>query len=82
MEVMLYTQSEAARLLGISRQAVSDAMRRGRIIASLFSFNGPPMIAGDEVERYRIERRPNRNMGTPSKRKRPRNRGEYGDTHT
>jgi hypothetical protein len=55
----LITQSEAARRLGISRQAVAAAVARGAIDPAnrdLMAYqNAPAMFNPDEVERYRAE---------------------------
>lgn len=58
----LLTQSEAARQLGISRQAVGDAIKRGAIQIATNPYNGAylfrrgrPLIPATEVARYKIE---------------------------
>lgn len=53
----LLTQSEAARRLGISRQAVADAVSRGALEPAnrdaMAHQNAAAMFSPDEVERYR-----------------------------
>lgn len=60
----LLTQSEAARQLGISRQAVAAAVARGAIEPAnrdLMAYrNDAAMFTADEVERYRVARTVNR----------------------
>jgi hypothetical protein len=55
----LITQSEAARMLGISRQAVAAAVARGALQPANFDLmvyqNAAAMFTADEVERYRAE---------------------------
>ncbi len=59
----LMTQSEAARMLGISRQAVSDAIKRGKLTPAAGADGrylyrkGRPLLAAVDVARYRIGRR-------------------------
>jgi predicted DNA-binding protein (UPF0251 family) len=55
----LITQSEAARRLGISRQAVHSALCRGAMV-HVDHEAGPLLIHIDEVERYRVARSLNR----------------------
>jgi len=55
----LITQSEAARQLGISRQAVAAAVARGALDPAnrdaMAHQNAAAMFTADEVERYRVE---------------------------
>jgi predicted DNA-binding protein (UPF0251 family) len=58
----LITQSEAARQLGISRQAVSDAIKRGALPLAINAYNGAylyrkgrPVLHVSDVARYKIE---------------------------
>jgi hypothetical protein len=66
----LITQSEAARRLGISRQAVAAAVARGAIDPAnrdLMAYqNAAAMFTADEVERYRVARTTNKG-GRPRK---------------
>ena len=67
---MLMTQSEAARSLGITRQAVAAAVMRGALIPgnldALLHANAPAMFTAEEVERYRLARTVNKG-GRPRK---------------
>ncbi len=66
MEIQLCTCAEAARVLGVSRQAVNSALKRGSLAiaknptgAYLFQ-RGRPLIELPEVERYGAARHLNK----------------------
>jgi hypothetical protein len=69
--MMLMTQSQAARSLGITRQAVAAAVMRGALIPgnldALLHANAPAMFTAEEVERYRVVNLGRRRGGRPRK---------------
>ena len=56
MDKTLYTVIQAARAIGVSKQALYERMSYGRVTASCHDVDGRPLFTEADVEKLRQER--------------------------